>query len=207
MTTPALPTSIHLDLATGTLSGEGVTESARTIGGLAGYFRDEAARAAMDQETLVYSVQSFEPEPEGKPGGLCCATTALQPGLVGDEYFLTRGHYHWDEDLPELELVISGHGLMVLMDCTGATWTEELRPGALLHVPPSVAHRAANTGDEPLVFVSFWSSETGHDYSVIAERGFGARVRRIGGIPTLAPEPEAGAPEAEPPASHEGDAE
>ena len=187
MTAPSLPPGIRLDLATGELTGPEVAASTRTLGGLVGYFLDEAARAAMDPDAPVYTLQCFEPEPEGKPGGLCCATTVLYPGLVGDEYFLTRGHFHWDEDRPELELVIRGEGLLVLMDCTGRTWTEEMQPGAVLHVPPSVAHRVANTGSEPLIFVSFWDSETGHDYSVIAERGFGARVRRIDGVPTLVP--------------------
>ncbi len=188
MALPSLPRGMRLNLATGELSGPDVTESTRTIEGLAGYFRDEEARAQMDPDTPVYTVQSYEPEPEGKPGGLCAATTFLQPGLVGDEYFLTRGHFHWDEDRPELEVGISGQGMLVLMDCGGNTWTEDLGPGVVLHVPPSVAHRVVNTGNVPLVFVSFWNSETGHDYAVITERGFGGRVRRVDGAPVLVPQ-------------------
>jgi glucose-6-phosphate isomerase len=180
---------IHLDPVTGVLIGPDVKESRRTIAGLAGCFRDEAARAATDQGRLAYRVQAWEPKPEGEPGAVCCATTFLEPGLVGDEYFLTRGHFHANADCAELEVTVSGTGLLVLMTRDRRTWTEPMRAGSVHHVPPGTAHRVANTGAEPLVFVSYWPSETGHDYRTIIEGGFGARVRRIDGLPTLVPEP------------------
>jgi glucose-6-phosphate isomerase len=181
-------TSVSLDPLTGALDGTGVKESRRTIAGLAGYFRDESARAAMDQNRLAYRVQAYEPRPEGERGAVCCATTFLEPGIVGDEYFLTRGHFHANEDCPELEVTVSGTGLLVLMTSDRRTWTEPMRAGSVHHVPPGTAHRVANIGDEPLVFVSYWPSETGHDYRTIVEGGFGARVRRIDGTPTLVPD-------------------
>ena len=177
--------TVHIDAETGALTGAEVKESRRTIAGLAGYFRDELARAAMDQDRLAYRVQAYEPRPEGERGAVCCATTFLEPGLVGDEYFLTRGHFHVNEDCPELEVTISGTGLLLLMATDRRTWTEPMQTGTVHHVPPGTAHRVANTGDEPLVFVSYWPSETGHDYRRIVERGFGARVRRIDGQPTV----------------------
>jgi glucose-6-phosphate isomerase, archaeal len=181
---------VRLDRVTGALSGDGVKESRRTIGGLAGYFRDESARQSLDQDRLAYRVQAYEPMMEGERGAVCCATTFLEPGMIGDEYFLTRGHFHAREDCAELELTISGIGILVLMTADRRTRTEPMRAGSVHHVPPSTAHRVANTGHEPLVFVSFWPSETGHDYRTIVERGFGARVRRIDGRPTVVAERE-----------------
>ena len=181
---------VRLNQITGELSGEGVKESQRTLAGLAGYFRDEAARAVMDQDRLAYRVQSYEPKPEGERGAVCCATTFLEPGMVGDEYLLTRGHFHANEDCPELEVTISGTGMLVLMAGDRRTWTEPMHAGSVHHVPPATAHRVANVGDDPLVFVSYWPSETGHDYRTIVERGFGARVRRIDGRPALVLEPD-----------------
>jgi glucose-6-phosphate isomerase len=181
--------TVHLNPLTGELTGDGVKESRRTIAGLAGYFRDEAARSALDPDQLAYRVHAYEPKPEGERGAVCCATTCLEPGLVGDEYFLTRGHFHANEDCSELEVTVSGTGLLVLMTWQRGTWTESMHAGSVHHVPPGTAHRVANIGDEPLVFVSYWPSETGHDYRTIVERGFGARVRRIDGRPTLVAEP------------------
>jgi glucose-6-phosphate isomerase len=180
--------SVHLDSATGVLTGEGVTESVRRIKDLAGVFRDEAARALLDQDAVIYRVQAWEPQPEGTPGAVCLATTFLEPGKVGDEYFLTRGHFHANQDCPELEVVIAGQGALVLMDRDRNTRIEEMRPGSVHNVPPGTAHRVANTGAETLVFVSYWASETGHDYQTIRENGFSARVREINGRPALVPE-------------------
>src|SRR5207244_1329895 len=151
------------------LSGDGVTQSQRTVGGLKGYFLDEDARTAMDQDQAVYRVEAFEPQPEGTPGAVCCATTFLEPGMVGDEYYLTRGHFHVNEDRPEMEVTVSGEGFLVLMTEDRQTRVEPMLPGSVHHVPPRTAHRVANTGKAALVFVSYWASETGHDYATVAE--------------------------------------
>jgi glucose-6-phosphate isomerase, archaeal len=179
--------SVRLDHETGILTGPGVHETARRVKDLAGVFRDETARASRDQETVLYRVQAWEPQPEGKPGAVCLATTFLEPGKVGDEYFLTRGHFHANEDRPEMEVVISGRGALVLMGRDRVTRMEEMAPGTVHHVPPGTAHRVANTGSETLVFVSYWASETGHDYAAIREQGFSARVREVDGRPVLVP--------------------
>ncbi|MCC6729631.1 MAG: glucose-6-phosphate isomerase [Chthonomonadales bacterium] len=177
----------RLDPATGALTGQGVTESTRTLAGLRGYFREEAVRASMPQEVVVYRVRAFEPIPEGRPGAICCATTSLEPGVVGDEYFLTRGHFHAAEDRPELEVAVRGRGVLVLMKPDGYTRVEWMGPGSLHHVPPSTAHLVVNVGVEPLVFESYWPSETGHDYEATAWRGFGLRVLRVDGRPRAVP--------------------
>jgi glucose-6-phosphate isomerase len=179
--------SVTIDLTTGHLTGEGVTISQRTLAGLKGYFADESARAAMDQDLIVYRVEAYEPKPEGIPGAVCCATTFLMPGKVGSEYFLTRGHFHANEDRPEMEMTISGEGALVLMDEGGQTHVEWMSPGSIHHVPPRTAHRAANTGSAPLVFVSWWPSETGHDYAYIIENGFSSRVVELNSQAVLIP--------------------
>ena len=176
---------VTFDAATGALSGDAVRESRRTIAGLVGYFSDEGRRREMAEDTLVYRVSAFEPVAEGLPGAVCCATTFLEAGLVGEEYFLTRGHFHANEDRPELEVTVSGSGLLVLMDRRRRTWTEPLRAGSVHHVPAGVAHRVVNTGSEPLIFVSYWASETGHDYRTIADEGFGVRVFKRHGAPEI----------------------
>jgi glucose-6-phosphate isomerase, archaeal len=180
--------SVSLDSTTGVLSGPQVTESMRTLGALAGVYRDEAARSAMDQDRVIYRVQAYEPQPEGSPGAVCLATTFLEPGKVGDEYFMTRGHFHANQDRPELEVTISGEGALILMTQDRHTRVEPMRPGSVHHVPPGTAHRVANTGGETLIFVSYWASETGHDYETIKRQGFGARMREVSGQAELVAE-------------------
>jgi len=178
----------RIELPAGSITGPGATSGGRTLGELEGFFRDQAAWAAMDPEAQVYRVESFAPQPEGVPGAICCATTYLMPGDVAGEYFMTRGHYHADPDGPELEMCLSGEGALILMDEARHTRVEWMSPGSLHHVGPRTAHKAANTGSAPLVFVSFWASDLRHDYATIAKQGFSARLLRVQGKPVLLPE-------------------
>src|SRR5215469_6861674 len=92
---------IHMNLATGALSGAGIRETSRTLGDLKGLFGDQRAHSSMDPAQVVYRVQAFYPVPEGEPGGLFWGVTFIQPGQVGDEYFMTKGHFHAVRDRGE----------------------------------------------------------------------------------------------------------
>jgi glucose-6-phosphate isomerase len=137
----------------------------------------------MDPDIAVYAIESYMPHPAGTPGSICCATTTLMAGDVAGEYFMTRGHFHQDPDGPEMTICVSGDGWLVLMDEHRQPRVERMTAGSVHHVGLRTAHRAVNVGTDPLVFVSFWASEIGHDYATIAERGFSMRLRR--GQPSL----------------------
>ena len=169
----------------GELDGRAVDASTRTLGQLQGVFADEAARAAMDQDTLVYRVLRHQAVEEGTDGGLFFGTSFVQPGRVGDEYFMTRGHFHSRIDAAEYYWCIAGEGVLVLMDESRRCWGERLEPGTVHYIPGRVAHRLANTGEAELCVGACWPADAGHDYTSIAERGFSARVRCVGNAPTL----------------------
>ena len=175
----------RLDLTSGYLQGAGVSQSKRVLGDLADVFGDEAARAQMDQQQVVYEVQSHMAVPEGTPGGLFFGTSNVMPGLVGDEYFMTKGHYHQRRECAEYYWCIQGEGALILMDESGRCWMERLTPGSLHYIPGRVAHRLANTGEVPLRVGACWPSDAGHDYGTIAQEGFAARLRKVDGVPTL----------------------
>jgi glucose-6-phosphate isomerase len=180
---------ITMDFATGALSGEGVEELSRTIADLAGVFGDEAARLALAPSTLIYRVQSHLPVAAGTEGGLFWGTTFLQPGLVGDEYFMTKGHFHAKRDHGEYYVACSGEGALILMDEDRRTRFEPMRPGSVHYVPSCMAHRVANTGASVLSFFACWPSDAGHDYDSILRDGFSARLRCVGGQPELVSTP------------------
>ena len=50
-----------------------------------------------------------------------------------------------------------------------------MKPGSVHYIPGNVAHRVANTGNEPLIFLASWPSDAGHDYARIRETGFSKR--------------------------------
>ncbi|MDO5144110.1 MAG: glucose-6-phosphate isomerase family protein [bacterium] len=170
---------------TGYMQGDGVSQSSRSLVDLKNVFENEDARAGMDQQTIVYDVQSHAAVPEGTTGGLFFGTSNVMPGQVGDEYFMTKGHYHARKECAEYYWCIEGTGALILMDESGRCWFEEMSPGSLHYIPGFVAHRLANTGDVPLRVGACWPSDAGHDYATIAEHGFTARLKNVNGVPTL----------------------
>lgn len=169
----------------GELTGGGVSEQRRLLGDLEGVFANESARRAMKQDSLVYRVQMYCPVPEGTCGGLFFGNTTIEAGRVGDEYFMTRGHFHARRECGEYYWCLRGAGTLVLMDEHRRCRLEWMMPGSLHYIPGHTAHRVANTGDEPLVFGACWPADAGHDYQSIARWGFAARVRCIDGRPAL----------------------
>lgn len=176
---------IMVDLKTGALSGKGVRSIARCLKDLKGFFQDENARLAHDPEKVVYRIQTFCPVGEGEEGGLFWGTTFIEPGMVGNEYFMTKGHYHAERRRAEYYMTIVGCGALIMMDENRRTTFEPMYPGTLHYIPARTAHRVANTGESVLAFLACWPSDAGHDYESIADEGFGARLLNVGGIPTL----------------------
>ena len=158
------------------LAGESVHTMVRTVADLEGVFQDDDAFGNCDPDTVVYRVESYTPVEAGTPGGLFFGVTHLMPGRVGGEYFMTKGHFHEKRDRAEFFWGIAGQGLLVLMDESGESWTEEVRPGSLHYVPAHTAHRLVNTGNEVLDTGACWPSDAGHDYGSITESGFSSRV-------------------------------
>ena len=167
------------------IAGEGLKTGLRTLGDLAGIFADEKAYAAMDKGITAYNVKSIEPDPQGTPGGLYMGITYLESGKVGDEYFMTKGHFHQNPYSAECYWGVKGHGMLILMDHKRNTWAEEMLPGTLHYIQAGIAHRVANVGDEELVFSACWPSDAGHDYETIAYNGFACRLLKIDGVPKL----------------------
>jgi glucose-6-phosphate isomerase len=181
----ASPAPTFVDWKTGDITGNDVEESVTTLAGLPGVFRDEVAWHSMDPETEVYRVRFWRPVPNGTDGGLFWGTTILQPGRVGDEVFMTRGHFHAVRDRAEYYATVRGTGALLLMRENGETWSQEMTPGSVHYIPGYIAHRVVNTGTEPLHFMACWPSDAGYDYARIQITGFGKRMVERNGAPSL----------------------
>ncbi|HET6557880.1 MAG TPA: glucose-6-phosphate isomerase family protein [Prolixibacteraceae bacterium] len=176
---------VELALDNFALKGEPIVHQLRMLKDVAGIFHDQVALTAMNPETQVYSVQSWLPVAEGTPGGLFFGASTLMPGKVGDEYFMTKGHFHAQSDRAEFYWGVQGNGMLILMDRDRHTWGEKVFPGSLHYISSEVAHRLANTGSENLVVGACWPSDAGHDYEEIAVNGFSARLLERDGQPML----------------------
>ncbi len=170
---------------TGELSGKKVGEKIARIGDLTNVFADEDARQNLDPELVAYHFQYFFPVPENTEGGLFFGNTTIYPGKVGQEYFMTKGHFHAKGDRGEYYWCIKGKGILIFMDRERKTWAEEMNPGTLHYMPANVAHRSVNVGNEPMTFGACWPSDAGYDYGTILESGFNSRLLEIDGKPQL----------------------
>jgi glucose-6-phosphate isomerase len=101
----------------------------------------------------------------------------MSPGRIAAEFFLTRGHIHAKADRPEIYYGQKGLGLMQLESPAGETRIVEIGPQTICYVPPFWIHRSINIGNEDLVMVFAYPSDSGQDYGIIeSSRGMRHRV-------------------------------
>ena len=183
-----IDSEIFFDSITGKLSGNKIIKSSKTIGDLKNIFEDEETLKSMEQNQIVYCVEAYFPEQAGVEGGLFFGTSYIEPGKVGNEYFMTKGHFHKERNTAEFYWCIKGEGVLLLMDEERNCKAEYLKPGSLHYIKRRYAHRVCNIGDETLVFSACWPSNAGHDYDSILEKGFSARLKCVNGTPELVPQ-------------------
>ncbi len=166
MTKEPAPFTTLLDLATGRLDPErDVVE--RRVGDMAGMYLEHTGDG---DDRLVYRVYAI-PVP-ATAANVLSSTTVIEPGTVGREYFMTKGHFHEVRDRAEVYVGLTGEGCLVMATEDGRHVVEPMRHGTVNYVPGGWAHRSVNVGSEPLVFFAAYVGDAGHDYATIEARGF-----------------------------------
>jgi len=165
------------------LFGNEIEHVTRTLDDIRSIFEHGDQITAQRANDIAYSVSSYLPVNEGTPGGLFFGITNLYAGLIGDEFYMTKGHYHTNLDTAEFYWGIEGEGILILMDEQGNIKGERMFPGSLHYISGRIAHRVANVSDTTLGFGACWPSNAGHDYDSIAKKGFSARLKKINGKP------------------------
>ncbi len=185
------PFVLDFDLASGFCKSGKVKPIQRRVSNMASQFADEAAARALVEngDPLLYEFYGLD-LPEDDPGVLQFGTTILYPGKVGQEYYMTKGHFHTILDTCEIYYCLKGHGAMLMETPEGDVDFKELRPGEALYVPGRWAHRSINLGDEPLVMFFVYRADAGHDYGTIEEKGYRKLVVEQDGKPTLVDNPK-----------------
>ena len=140
---------------------------------LVGVFHDEAAWLALPADTPIYQVEMLQ-SPQGE-GELFVGTTHLNPGRIGNEFYMTRGHFHQRREQGEVYFGLRGSGLLLLQNEQGEARFEQVSPGSVHIIPGNTAHRLINTGSEVLSALAVWPTIAGHDYASLAQ-GFKRRV-------------------------------
>lgn len=172
----AEPRLCDVSVETGMLkNGDGhYRKTYRDLTGLyadAGAFDQILARQA---DKIAYEVTSYTPGT--KTSDMIMGVTRMEPGRVGREYYLTRGHIHANGDRPEVYYTLAGRGIMQMESPDGEVRLVEMGPQQICYVPPFWIHRSVNIGTEDLVMFFSYPADSGQDYGII-ERSGGMRVR------------------------------
>ena len=145
----------------------------RRLTAMHGQFADQQAyQALLDKEdTILYEVYEIKrPEVAGE---LLHGISIVHAGKVGDEFFMTKGHFHTDLESAEVYYCLKGEGYILMETSEGQWAVEPLRPQTVLYVPPRWAHRSVNiSSSEDLVTFFVYPGHAGHDYDSIEKQGF-----------------------------------
>jgi glucose-6-phosphate isomerase len=169
------PFVVDIDVDAATMSNP-KNHIVRRASDMRGYYGDVTALETLIAAGDPLHYEVFEVPVPGEYGHLMYCISTLQPGRVGDEFFMTKGHYHTVLETGEIYLGLRGEGYMVMKTPDGEWNAQPLGRGKMVYVPPYWAHRSVNVGTEPLVSFCVYPGDAGHNYGDIKTQGFPKRV-------------------------------
>lgn len=168
----SIPPSINY--LTGRIDAEDIIRKKTTLGALKGVFSDETKRARSAQDQIIYQVEMLPAQ--HAEGELNFGVSHIEPGLIGNEFHMTRGHIHQRKEQAEFYFGSQGEGLLLMQTEQGEVSIEKVFPGSVHHIPSFVAHRLINTGNTRLSALAVWPAIAGHNYDFLDEIGFKVRI-------------------------------
>ncbi len=182
------PFTIGFDLKSG--MSEDRKSTLRYLSNMKGMFADDAAfdTAVKAEDAKIY--EFYELGLPETSGGLLFGTSIVYPGKVGDEYYMTKGHFHTILDTAEVYYCLSGKGTMLMENPEGDWDAQNMTPGKAVYVPGRYAHRSINVGSEPLITFFVFRADAGHDYGTIETKGYRKLIIEKDGKPVIADNPK-----------------
>ena len=180
--------TIGFDLITGKSEKKETTK--RHLSAMRGMFADDDAfeKELAKGDPVVYEFHEMN-TPED-PGNLAFGISIVYPGKVGDEYYMTKGHFHTIIDTAEVYFTLDGEGIMLIESPEGDWSAQPLKPGETVYVPKRYAHRSINTGSKPLRTFFVFRGDAGHDYGTIETKGYRQLVVEKEGKAVCVPNPK-----------------
>jgi len=168
----------------------------RKLSAMEDQYQDLAAYEAKlaENDPILYEV--YEVTRPQVAGELLMGISIVHPGKVGNEYYMTKGHFHTVLETSEMYYCLRGEGFMVMETPEGDWAVDALKPGSVLYVPPRWAHRSVNSGtQEDLITFFVYPGNAGHDYGSIERQGFRKLVLAYEGRAEIVDNPRWKSPE------------
>ena len=181
-----LPFTIDFDMMSG-LSNTAISTK-RYLSQMKNMFFDDKAYESMLKKEDVLVYEFYELDAPTQDSDLAFGTSITYPGMVGNEYFMTKGHFHSILDTAEVYYCLSERDA-----CSWKTW--RVLPaawnlkGSCCLCTAWFAHRSINTGNIPLVTFFVFRADAGHDYKTIESKGFRKLLICDDGKPVLIDNP------------------
>ena len=182
--------SILFSLQNGLVPEDKATPLMRRASNMKGMYNDTNALEALinGENPIMYEFYDLK-KPE-RSGDLAFGTSIVYPGKVGEEFYMTKGHFHTILDTAEVYYCLQGHGMMMMESPEGEYEIQEMTPGVAVYVPGRYAHRSINLSlSEKLVTFFVFRADAGHDYGTIENEGFRKLVLTDGSGYTLKDNP------------------
>ena len=179
-----------LDFAPDTGYSKNATSTKRYLADMKDMYADTAVAYQLSDEKNPLVYEFYELDAPEDAGDLAFGSSITYPGLVGEEYFMTKGHFHTILDTAEVYYCIGGSGIMLMENPEGDWAAKELKKGEAVYVPKRYAHRSINTGDVPFVTFFAFRGDAGHDYGTIETKGYRKLVVCRDGKPTIIDNPK-----------------
>jgi len=112
---------------------------------------------------LIYEVfvKTFSP--------LDLGLTVIEPGVVGKEFHMTKGHVH-SRKIPEFYVLLDGSGILLAQK--GKLEVIKLKKGELVLIREGYAHRLVNNGRRKLKVLAVYHEDSRPKYGVKFKRRF-----------------------------------
>ena len=91
----------------------------RRLSALRGQFLDQTAYQAMLERDDPVLYEVYEIQRPHEAGELLTGVSIVHPGKMGQEFFMTKGHFHAVLETAEAYLCLKGEGFMVMEDSGG----------------------------------------------------------------------------------------
>lgn len=118
--------------------------------------KKQAEKILQQKNPLIYTVKSIEEYQ------ISYAITKINPGKIGKEFFLTKGHYHKQKS-SEVYYLLRGQGTLILKKGKNLKKIK-LKKNIFHYIPEGYFHRVLNTGKTPLEFLSIYQTNSNPMY-------------------------------------------
>lgn len=169
---------------------ESYSSTKRLLSQMKGMYLDDAAFDEILEKDNPLIYEFYELGAPENAGDLAFGTSITYPGKVGDEYYMTKGHFHTILETAEVYYCISGEGKMLIESPEGDVSLHDMTPGQAIYVPKRYAHRSINTGNTPFITFFAFRGDAGHDYGTIETKGYRKLLVEKEGKPTLIDNPK-----------------